>query len=124
MFSSPSRGLLSMTSLQDLYTRWATLTQAERDAIRAHDWTALSKRQNEKQALMGEISRQPQPSSGNLRPLLTQLVKLEEESAVMLAEEKRLVIENQRALRHAGRTLQQVHQAYSAQRSPIWNSYS
>jgi len=124
MFSSPSRGLLSMTSLQDLYTRWATLTQAERDAIRAHDWTALSKRQNEKQALMGEISRPPQPSSGTLKPLLTQLVKLEEESAVMLAEEKRLVIENQQALRHAGRTLQQVHQAYSAQRPPIWNSYS
>ena len=113
-----------MTSLQDLYTRWAVLTQAESEAIRAHDWTALSKHQIDKAALTDEISRQPNPGTASLKALLTQLIKLEEENATLLAREKQFVIERQRGLRHASRNLRQVHQAYSGKRPALWNSYS
>ena len=126
-----------MKPLIDLYTRWGVLTRAESEAIHARDWAALSEYQSEKQSLRDEITRlqevaasKPRQAGADamaankLKPVLEQLIRMESDNASLLAAQKQLLAEQQSALRHASRTLHQVHQAYAAGRSEVWNSYS
>ena len=126
-----------MKPLIDLYNRWGALTRAESDTIHARDWVALSKYQTEKQSLMEEISRLHEAAASKprqagpdamapnkLKPLLEQLIRMESDNATLLAAQKQLLAEQQSALRHASRTLHQVHQAYAGGRAEAWNSYS
>jgi hypothetical protein len=118
--------------LLQLYERWRTLTEQEREAIQTSNWTRLAELQAAKQQLQEDIMRVGQyaagPGAPPLEPRLgrlgAELIALETENARALAEQRRRAQEAQLSLDQVSRNLHQLHRAYAHGREPAWQSYS
>jgi hypothetical protein len=119
--------------LLQLYEHWRTLSERERDAIQAADWTRLAEVQAKKLQLQEDIMRvgaaaapahgMPRVESRH-RAIGDQLILLEQENSRALAEKRQELRQQLQALDQASHNLHQVHRAYAQGREPAWQSYS
>ena len=115
-----------MQTLLDLYGRWRDLSDQEGGAITAGEWNCVASCQAAKQNLRGLIEEswsQLRCESGweadgrseierRLRPVVSELLALEERNAEWLALQRKKGVAQDQQLRQSWRTLRQVQQAY------------
>lgn len=111
---------------------WHRLSDAERAAVQASNWNALTEAQSRKQLLQRDIDEVLQSVTAiDRQRLVTQfastvadLVTLERENLATLNWTRDRAVEEKLALDQASLHLRQVRQAYAPSQSNAWHSYS
>lgn len=124
--------------LMELYREWKSLTESETRAIHEAAWPRLDRVQGEKlnlQIRIVEASQQVQTEMAidgiaiselekTLRPVVEELIRMEESNGRLLMEKRQRLEEEQAGLDRTSRNLRQVQQAYGSGSSAGWASYS
>ncbi len=121
-----------------MYERWATLTEAEGQAIRSAAWPQVSRLQDEKHSLQGQIvnaserlqaemdctSAQWKTVEQTIRSVIERLIVMETRNGEILVAKRLEAEEERRDLDRTDQNLRKVHRAYGSSRNATWNSYS
>ncbi len=130
--------MTARSTLLGLYEEWRLQTEAEGEAIRAHDWNRVSACQRVKQGLQPLIldwtgaARREQQAQGEaaegldqeLRAVLQHLMQAENRNQAWLAQHQAAVQARRGELQQSVRNLRRVRQSDSPQLRPVWQSYS
>lgn len=127
-----------MASLNDLYGQWRALTDAEGDAIRAGDWSAVKNVQSRKEILKRELlaaadvwhAEWSKPDEGKreyervFRPVISELIALEQRNHAWLCEQRARAQAEINELDASSRNLRGINRAYSSGTRSCWQTYS
>ncbi len=119
-------------------SQWLTITQAERRAIEAENWTELNRQQSLKQEMMPRLTAAlerwrsgfvtPEQARGAQRarfqPTVDQLIQEENKNQVMLQNRRSSVKGELDKLDQSASQLRNVQKAYGTPAMTMWRSYS
>ena len=116
-----------------LYDEWRVLSHSEGVAIRDNEWTKVEKCQSAKYALQPQIQDAQQewkdadrgqgPTEAEVRSIIAELIHLEHENDMVLAETRKQALIERDELTKSTRNISQIRQKYSIQTDACWNSY-
>ncbi|MDW8343448.1 MAG: hypothetical protein RMM51_03050 [Verrucomicrobiae bacterium] len=120
------------TALRLYYERWRELTVAEAEAIRLQRWEAVDRLQQHKQQLQPFIegiyrelpTEEVHRLQEQFRPVVQELLALEQQNAVAVAEVYRRAQQQADQCRQTERALHRVQDAYAPAQAPTWQTYS
>jgi hypothetical protein len=124
--------------LRNSYREWRRLADAEAQAIRQGNWTAVSDCQIALQELQPRINqfneeaRQEWLRQGGreaaeekeFRRIIAEVIEVERQNQALLQDRAESVQSQFRQLEQTGHTLRQVQRSYSPARPPSWTSFS
>ncbi len=128
----------SDAALQKVYREWHRLAEAEGEAIRAGNWTAVADCQRAmeqlqprilacaEQARNGSIRSGADPAvvDQNLRATINELIELERRNNALLELARRSAHTQLAELSEADRTLRRVQRSYAPKPAAAWTSFS
>jgi hypothetical protein len=124
-------------TLDELYEKWRSLTEAEGNAIRISAWAKVDWFQTEKLKLQPQIMNataefyeglnyQPDPKrvEQRIRGTLRELIELERQNSETLADRKRDTQSKLDEIDCTRRNLRHLQRSYAPSREAAWQSYS
>lgn len=110
--------ILQKTQLERLLTRWRQLTEAETRAIAANDWTGVANLETLKANLQPAISAasggQPGECPVELRPILEELIRLEQANQERVTRRLTAAREERRDLDRTTHNLRRIQKSYGS----------
>jgi len=124
--------------LEEAYQTWRQLTEDEREAIQANNWTRVGECQSAKQHLQPEIIRLTDLAHAEcrdrhvsragldyqIRKTVSELIVLETQNASTLGELMASTKREKDELDESNRNLQRVRKSYASPTGSYWQSYS
>ena len=104
--------------LERLLTQWRQLTEAETRAIEADDWTGVANlgtlKANLQPAITAATGGQPGECPVELRPLLEELIRLEEANHERVSRRLTAAREERRGLDRSTQNLRRIQKSYGS----------
>ena len=128
----------SNSTLQEIYREWHRLAEAEGEAIRAGNWTAVADCQRALEQLQPRIAACAQHARNesappvadratadqNLRATINELIELERRNHGLLELARRSAHAQLAELSEADRTLRRLQRSYAPKPAAAWTSFS
>lgn len=134
----PTPGVGPDAALHEACESWRRLAEAEGRAIRAADWKALERCQEQllelqprfaaaalaARAEWTRLGLAAHPEADRFGALLGELIALEQSNASLLAEHRRQAVTQLDELDAGIRRLRRVQHSYAPARAAVWSSFS
>jgi hypothetical protein len=120
-------------TLEDAYSEWRRLAEAEGKAIRIGDWRFVSECQQALTRLTPVIDRLTAQTRRSLshpgraafpRATVLELIELQRRNLASLLQRRQRLSAQMEESSRAGRNLRDIQRSYSPPPPPAWNSYS
>lgn len=120
-------------TLDDAYSEWRRLAEAEGKAIRLGDWRFVADCHQAVSRLRPVIDRLTQQTRQGLsdanrmvfpRGTVLELIELQRRNLASLLQRRQKLSAQMEELSRAGRNLRDIQRSYSPPPPPAWNSYS
>ena len=117
-------------TLDEAYSEWRRLAEAEGRAIRTGDWPFVAECQQalrQLRPLIDGLTKQEAAAAGQRtfsRATILELIQLQQRNLQALEQRRQRLTAQMQELFRTGRNLRAIQRSYSPTPPPAWNSYS